>query len=74
MASLLKAGMPVASSCQGDGICGKCKIEIIDGEKNLSAVESREQILSLRLKIKPPYRVSCQTKVFGDVTIDTTYW
>lgn len=74
MLELLKAGLPVASSCQGDGICGKCKIEVVEGWENLSKIDSREEILSKRLRIKMPYRVSCQTKVYGDITLDTAYW
>ena len=71
---LLKAGFPVASSCHGDAVCGKCRVEVIEGWENLSPIEGHEEILSRRLRIKPPYRVSCQAKVLGDITIDTGYW
>lgn len=74
MKALLDAGMPVASSCKGDGICGKCRIEIVSGAENLSQINGREAILRDRLKVQPNYRISCQTQVMGDVTVDTTYW
>ncbi len=35
MQALLDKGLPVASSCGGDGICAKCKVEIIEGETNI---------------------------------------
>ena len=74
MEELLRANLPVASSCHGDGICGKCRIKIIEGAQNLSKIGPLEQLLRDRLRIPPEYRISCQTQVLGDITIDTTYW
>ena len=74
MESLLGAGLPVASSCHGDGICAKCRIQIIEGAENLSQINPRERILRDRLRIAREYRISCQTLVLGDVTVDATYW
>jgi 2Fe-2S ferredoxin len=74
MKSLLEAGLPVASSCHGDGICAKCRIQIIEGAENLSQVNPREQMLRDRLRIAREYRISCQTLVLGDITVDATYW
>lgn len=74
MQALLDAGMPVASSCHGDAVCGKCKIEILAGKENLSPIESGEEILRRRLRIRDPYRISCQSRVLGDITVDATYW
>jgi 2Fe-2S ferredoxin len=74
MQSLLQAGIPVASSCYGDGVCGKCKLEIIKGAENLSAPETIEKLVKDRLNLPTEVRVSCQTQVLGDVTVDATYW
>lgn len=74
MPVLLAAGLPVASSCHGDGVCAKCRVVVIAGSENLSRVEGVEQMLRDRLKIPKDVRISCQTKVLGDVTIDTSYW
>lgn len=74
MEALLKAGLPVASSCHGDGICARCRITIIAGMENLSQINPVEQILRDRLKIAREIRISCQTKVLGDITIDASYW
>ena len=74
MKSLLAAGLPVASSCKGDGICAKCRIQIVAGAENLSQINPREQMLRDRLRIAPDSRISCQTLVLGDITIDATYW
>lgn len=74
MEALLKAGLPVASSCHGDGICARCRIQIISGMENLSQINPAEQILRDRLRIARDIRISCQTKVLGDITIDASYW
>jgi len=74
MESLLAGGMPVASSCHGDGICGKCRIQIVEGASNLTAINAAEQILRERLKVAPDQRISCQTQVNGDIVVDTSYW
>jgi 2Fe-2S ferredoxin len=74
MEALLKAGLPVASSCHGDGVCGKCRVLIISGAENLSTVGAVEELAHDRLKWAREYRLSCQVQVLGDVVIDTSYW
>lgn len=74
MKSLLDAGLPVASSCHGDGICAKCRITIVEGAENLSKINSLEQMLRDRLRLPREIRISCQTQVLGDITIDASYW
>lgn len=74
MKSLLDAGIPVASSCNGDGVCAKCKIAVIAGIENLSAENEIENFLKQKLEISENFRISCQTEVLGDITIDATYW
>lgn len=74
MEALLRAGLPVASSCHGDGICGKCRIQILQGAENLTQINAIEAIVRERLRIPAEYRISCQTRVMGDITIDTSYW
>ncbi|MEK2644023.1 2Fe-2S iron-sulfur cluster-binding protein [Bdellovibrio sp. BCCA] len=74
MKSLLDAGLPVASSCDGDGVCAKCKIIIVEGGENLSGENETEVFLKETNNIPSGMRISCQTEVFGDVTVDATYW
>lgn len=74
MSALLNAGMPVASSCFGDGVCGKCRLQIIKGQENLSAINETEQFLRERYQLAANERISCQTYVNGDITVDATYW
>ncbi len=74
MKALTDAQIPVASSCAGDGICSKCVIEIINGHENLSQETDLELELKERNQVPSQFRVSCQTRVLGDITIDTGYW
>lgn len=74
MKALLGGGLPVASSCHGEAICGKCRIKIISGSENLSAETSDEKSLRARLHISDEYRISCQTKVHADIIVDADYW
>lgn len=74
MRALLDAGIPVASSCSGDGICAKCKINVVEGLDQLSPENDTEQFLKMKHKLAPNIRISCQTFVQGDITIDTSYW
>jgi 2Fe-2S ferredoxin len=74
MEALLKAGLPVASSCHGDGICAKCRVQVLAGAENLSPIGPLEQMLRDRLRIPSGIRISCQSLVLGDILIDTSYW
>jgi 2Fe-2S ferredoxin len=74
MESLLDHDLPVASSCHGEGVCGKCKIKIVSGAKNLSEPNEIENFLVTQNNLKPDERISCQTQILGDVTIDAGYW
>jgi len=74
MKALLNAGRPVASSCHGDGICSKCRMTIVDGLNNLSRYTDLEKQLRDQHKLEKKIRISCQTQVLGDITIDTPYW
>lgn len=74
MQALLEGGLPVASSCRGDGVCGKCRIEIVEGRKNLSPETELEKFLRERHSIPKEMRVSCQTHVLGDVAVNASYW
>ncbi|MFS4459298.1 2Fe-2S iron-sulfur cluster-binding protein [Bdellovibrio sp. HCB2-146] len=74
MKSLLGAGLPVASSCDGDGVCAKCRIQILEGRENLSPETELELFLKEKNKIAKDMRISCQTAVNGDIKVDATYW
>jgi len=58
------------TNCGGYGQCGKCIVEIVEGEENLSP---KTEVENRRLRKKPKnYRLACQTLVNGDVSVKTT--
>jgi ferredoxin, 2Fe-2S len=66
--------IPVASSCLGDGVCGKCRVSISAGLENLSPMEPLEKKLMDKYGLSDQQRISCQCRALGDITITTTYW
>lgn len=74
MTSLQNAGIPVASSCGGDAVCGKCVLKILSGGENLTSPTEDELFLAEKDGLGPGLRVSCQARVQGDVEIDAPYW
>lgn len=74
MTALLRQGVPVASSCQGDAVCAKCRIKVLQGGENLSAPGPDEAFLLEREELGADIRISCQCKVLGDVSVDAPYW
>lgn len=74
MEALLEAGLPVASSCHGDGVCAKCKIQILEGAQNLTSENDTEKFLRESKDLPKDHRVSCQVQILGDIKIDASYW
>lgn len=69
-----QAGLPVASSCSADFVCGRCNMQVIAGERNLSPQSDHEKKLLQRDKKPLTDRISCMARVLGDCTVTTTYW
>lgn len=78
MSALMAAGLPVASSCHGDGICAKCGVFVESAglplEQTLSPLSEDEVGFRDRGELPEGKRLSCQAIVLGDVTIDAPYW
>ena len=74
MKSLLENGMPVASSCNGDGVCGKCKLKVQALGESLPPPNEIELILKEKYNLPKGFRISCQVAVVGDISVDASYW
>jgi ferredoxin len=53
----------------GAGLCGTCKVRIVEGKENLSKVMKKEIDRLGEEKINTGLRLACQTFITGDVTI-----
>ena len=71
MNALLAAGLPVASSCHGDGVCSMCRVRVSGA---LPAPVTHELDSLHRNKCEPDERLSCQVVVNSDLTVRTKYW
>lgn len=58
-------GVRVSQVCGGDGACGTCRIEVVEGWNHLSPPTPDETYKEL----EPPHRLSCQSKLIGDVVV-----
>ncbi len=75
MDALLKIGLPVASSCRGDGVCTKCRLRVRELEPGaVSLATDFERGLLDRIAADDDERISCQTDVFGPIEVDADYW
>ncbi|MCB0422413.1 MAG: (2Fe-2S)-binding protein [Bdellovibrionales bacterium] len=74
MDSLIDLGVPVASSCDGEGVCGMCRVQVVSGVESLPPLTDIERRLLSSEDQKNSYRLSCQCTVTGDLSLATTYW
>lgn len=69
-----KSEVPIGQSCSGDGMCGWCRVSVVDGLDELHPPGELEQRLMREKEFLPNERAACLAKVKGDVTVTTTYW
>lgn len=62
-----RVGIRISSLCGGRGVCGKCKVKVIDGR--VSEVTESEQRLISGDELMKGYRLACQLKIYSDSTI-----
>ncbi len=73
-------GVYVESVCGGRGICGRCQIEVQEGQfakhgitsanDHISPVGPKETRYAEKRSLKPGRRLSCSSTVLGDLVID----
>ena len=61
----LEMNVTISHVCGGDGACGTCRVEVIDGWDHLSPPTPDETYK----EIEAPYRLSCQSRLAGDVLV-----
>ena len=58
-------GVRVSLVCGGDGACGTCRIEVVEGWDLLTIPTPDETYKEL----EEPHRLSCQARLLGDVVV-----
>jgi uncharacterized 2Fe-2S/4Fe-4S cluster protein (DUF4445 family) len=63
-----KAGVGLNAVCGGAGVCGTCKVRVVEGV--VSPLNKSEQNFLDQDEIEDGYRLACQVEVHGDVLVD----
>lgn len=73
METLLKHKVPVASSCDGDGVCSKCVLEVSGLKTDHNNIE---KLFAKKHSWSSEKRLSCQVylKDSEDISVSSTYW
>ena len=66
LATLAEQGVHLPSACGGKGSCGQCKCQVPEGGGEILDSEKGQ---FTRKQIKEHYRLGCQCKVKGDLTV-----
>jgi ferredoxin len=63
----LDSGIPMEHACGGNGFCTTCMCKVRASMESLSPRNDREENMGVT---EDPDRLSCQTEVKGDVTVE----
>jgi ferredoxin len=74
LAAAKRCDVSIGQSCDGDGICGWCRVQVVEGIEHLAPPTLLEQQLIRDKAFSPGERAACLAKVTGDISVTTTYW
>ncbi|WP_456329686.1 ASKHA domain-containing protein [Archaeoglobus sp.] len=60
-----EANVALRSDCGGKGVCGKCRVVIVDARGEISEINEVERKHLTAEEIKAGYRLACQTKILS---------
>lgn len=69
-----RAGLPMASACGAEGICGRCGVRVLAGAAALSPETDGEGEVKRRNRVEAGFRLACRALVGGPVEITASYW
>ncbi|HZR47805.1 MAG TPA: 2Fe-2S iron-sulfur cluster-binding protein [Candidatus Manganitrophaceae bacterium] len=64
-----KLGLQMRHDCGGFATCSTCRIWVVEGMPNLTEIDLDEENMLEEAALAPPFRLSCQAKVQGDVIL-----
>jgi adenylate cyclase len=62
----LNAGIPHFHACGGNAECSTCRVLVMKGKENLSAINKAEKTLRDTIRLPNNIRLACQTYVLGE--------
>jgi len=74
-AAIRRAGLPIASGCGADGICGRCAVAVRSDAGRLSLETNEEARTKRSNRIDPGDRLACHARLEeGEVSVTASYW
>jgi 2Fe-2S ferredoxin len=70
--AIREAGLPIASPCGDDLICGKCGVRIVEGRVGRQAPVERNA--KERNRVPDGQRLACAIRVRDDLVVTADYW
>jgi 2Fe-2S ferredoxin len=67
-----EAGLPIASPCGDDLICGRCGVRLLSGRVTREAPIERNA--KQRNRVDPELRLACALRVHDDLEVTADYW
>ena len=74
LAAANQCDVPIGQSCNGDGVCGWCRVKIIGGMDEMLPPSQLEMKLMKEKEFAGDERAACLAKIRGDVAVTTSYW
>jgi class 3 adenylate cyclase len=69
LSAALRAGVPFAHACGGHSSCSTCRVIVVEGRSSCAERTVKETGIAERLGFPPEFRLACQTRLTGNVTI-----
>jgi ferredoxin len=69
-----RAGVPLGSACSGAGVCGRCRVEVVEGSGSLTRPTALETAVAERCALGSSERLACQAVVAGPCRVSSPGW
>ncbi len=66
---LQRAEVPIRTVCGGRAQCGRCLIQVLEGEERMNRPGAAEAVRLKALEAGPGYRLACQSYLRGEARI-----
>jgi ferredoxin len=74
LGTALRGGVRLMHVCGGRTLCGTCRVKILAGEENLTAMSAKERFsLRYHLSVSPRVRLACQARVEGPIEAESVF-
>jgi ferredoxin len=72
--SARRAGLPIASACGGEALCGRCGVRVLSGASALAPADEPEARARRRNRVPAEQRLACRVAVSADLEVTASYW